>query len=280
MAVMALAAPTAKGVTALGALGIKTGQLAKDMQKGGLKLALEDLVKHMRRAGISADQQGAIITTAFGKKAGVGLSILAGQMVRFESKYPAMSKGASQFGDAWKRTQATASQQFRQLAAGLTSMGVSIGQKLIPPLMSVFGFIRNNTGLVLTLAGVVGGLALAITAVSVGIRIYEAGVAVATAAQWLWNVALDANPIGLVVLAIAALVVGVILMYKHFKWFRDLVKTVWSAMKTGFDVVWKALKTGFAWVVQHWKLLGAILFGPIGLAVDAIVTHWDFAPST
>jgi hypothetical protein len=30
----------------------------------------------------------------------------------------------------------------------------------------------------------------------------------------------------------------------------------------------------FNWIHEHWHLLAALLFGPFGLAVDAIVTHW------
>lgn len=44
-----------------------------------------------------------------------------------------------------------------------------------------------------------------------------------TAAQWLLNVALDANPIGLVVLAIAALVAGFIIAYKKSATFRAII---------------------------------------------------------
>lgn len=36
---------------------------------------------------------------------------------------------------------------------------------------------------------------------------------VATAAQWLWNVALSANPVGIVIVAVAALVAGIIALY-------------------------------------------------------------------
>jgi TP901 family phage tail tape measure protein len=274
MAIQALAKPAAAGADSLKLIGLNMGSFAKDMQKGGLKLALEDLAAHLKKAGITGKETGAILTEMFGKRAGVGIQILLGQMTRFESKFKDLNRGAGAFGDAWKRTQATASQQFKELTQGLVALGVKIGDKLLPPLMSVFGFIRHNTTLVLTLAGVLGGLALAVTAVSVGIKLYEAGVAIATAAQWLWNVALDANPIGLVVIAIAALVAGIIYAYIHFKGFRDLITTVWHAMKVGFDVVWGALKTGFGWIVTHWKLLAALLFGPFGLAIDAITTHW------
>lgn len=92
MSVMALAKPIQGGADALKSIGLETDTLAKDMQRGGLKLALEDLVAHMQAAGISSKQQGQIITDAFGRKAGSGLNILVGQMDRLESKYPADRK--------------------------------------------------------------------------------------------------------------------------------------------------------------------------------------------
>ena len=274
MTVQALAAPTSAGAKNLISLGIASGSLAKDMQKGGLKLAINDLAEKLKAAGYTSKQTGAILTETFGKRAGVGIQILLDQLGRFNSKFPDITRGAGNFADAWKRTQATAAQQMKDLGHGLEALGVTIGQKLLPPLMSVFGFIRTHTTLVLTLAGVVGGLALAISAVSLGIKLYEAAVGVATAVQWLWNAAMDANPIGLVIIAIGALVVGIMLLWKHCAWFRTAVLTVWHAVKTGFDAVWGGLKTAFAWVQVHWKLLAAILFGPFGLAIDAITTHW------
>lgn len=61
---------------------------------------------------------------------------------------------------------------------------------------------------------------------------------IAAAAQWLWNAALDANPIGIVVIAIAALVVGVIYCYTHFQTFRDIVKDVWTVVRDIITAVW------------------------------------------
>jgi len=83
--------------------------------------------------------------------------------------------------------------------------------------------------------------------------------------QWLWNVALDANPIGIVIVAIGALVAGVIYAYTHFEGFRNVVHAVWDAMKVAFEWVktagvntWHALVAAFEWVkssamdVAHW----------------------------
>ena len=47
-----------------------------------------------------------------------------------------------------------------------------------------------------------------------------------TAGQWALNAALNANPIGLIVLAIAALVAGLILAYKKSETFRNIVQAV------------------------------------------------------
>lgn len=275
-AIQALAAPTGAGKKLMEGWGLSVDRFAQDMRKGGLRLALEDLQKQFKRVGVTSKEQGQVLTELFGKRAGVGIQILLGQMGRFESKFRDLNRGAGSFADAWKRTQATASQQFRELTQGLVAIGVKIGEKLLPPLMSVFGFVRTHTGLVLTLAGVIGGLAIGITAVSLAIKVWTAATEVLTAAQWLLDVATSANPIGATIILIGALVIAIVLLWKHASWFRTAVRAVWDAIKIAFDAVWGALKTGFAWVVTHWKLLAAILFGPVGLAVDAIVTHWKF----
>lgn len=54
---------------------------------------------------------------------------------------------------------------------------------------------------------------------------------IAAAAIWAVNIAMDANPISLIIIGIAALVAGVIYAYTHFKVFRDIVNGVWDFMK-------------------------------------------------
>jgi len=89
-----------------------------------------------------------------------------------------------------------------------------------------------------------------------------------TAVQWLLNAALSANPIGLVVIAIAALVVGLVIAYKKSETFRKIVDAA-------FNAVWDIAKKLFNWFKANWPLLLAILTGPIGIAVLVIVRHWD-----
>lgn len=93
------------------------------------------------------------------------------------------------------------------------------------------------------------------------------GSKLAAAGQWLLNAAMDANPIGLVVVAIAALVGGLILAYNKVGWFRDFVKAAFSDVK---NIVGDVID----WVKKNWPLLVAILIGPIAIAVLEIVKHW------
>lgn len=99
-----------------------------------------------------------------------------------------------------------------------------------------------------------------IKAVAVATKMWAAG-------QWLLNVALTANPIGLVVVAIAALVAGVIYAYKHFDGFRKVVDKTFSFLKG-------AVVATIGFVKSHWQLIGTILLGPIFLAAVQIAKHW------
>jgi hypothetical protein len=48
------------------------------------------------------------------------------------------------------------------------------------------------------------------------------------------NLVMSLNPLGLVVLAIAAVIAVVIVMYNKFKWFRDFINVVWTGIKAAF----------------------------------------------
>lgn len=73
------------------------------------------------------------------------------------------------------------------------------------------------------------------TAATVASRIAQIAAAAASrtmaAAQWVLNAALNANPIGLVVVAIAALVAGLVVAYQKSETFRNIVNAAFGAVK-------------------------------------------------
>lgn len=58
-----------------------------------------------------------------------------------------------------------------------------------------------------------------------------------TGAQWLLNAALTANPIGIVIVAIAALVAGIIYAYNHSETFRKIVQAAWRGIQAAAKAV-------------------------------------------
>lgn len=70
-----------------------------------------------------------------------------------------------------------------------------------------------------------------------------------TAVQWLLNAALTANPIGLVIAAIALLIGGIILAYQHSETFRNIIQAVWRGIQAvvGAVIGWLQTAIPAAW---------------------------------
>jgi Phage-related minor tail protein len=161
MAVQALAVPAAAGAGELKKLGLTSGSLAQDMQSGGLMKALDDLNGKFEKNGITAKNEGQVITELFGKKAGSGLALLLENMDRMQSKYPALTKGANDFGAAWKATQASPAQEWKEIGTGLEASAVNFGTTLLPAFTKAAGFADKILNDVSGSKGAAEGLAVA-----------------------------------------------------------------------------------------------------------------------
>lgn len=105
---------------------------------------------------------------------------------------------------------------------------------------------------------IANGVATAASAVGQGIA---RGATMAwTGAQWLLNAALDANPIGLIVVAVTALIAIVVLIATKTKWFQELWHAAWGGIKSAAlavgtwfrDTLWnKWIKGTFETVVGY-----------------------------
>jgi len=89
----------------------------------------------------------------------------------------------------------------------------------------------------------VAGLITAITTALAGMSAAEV---VAAAKTWLLNTALLANPIGLVVAAIAALVAAFVVLWNKSDKFREFWINLWEKIKTSAAVVIEFIKVAFS----------------------------------
>ena len=84
-----------------------------------------------------------------------------------------------------------------------------------------------------------------------------------TGVQTALNVVLSANPIGLIVMAIGALVTGIISAYNNCESFRNVCDKVWKVIKPLADTVMNSLALAFDWLAQKcaeaWEWLKSLL---------------------
>lgn len=98
-----------------------------------------------------------------------------------------------------------------------------------------------------------------------------------TSVQHLLNVALTANPIGVVVMAIAALVAGVVLAWNHIEGFRMTIYGLWEAAKTSFNGIWDIAKSVLTPLGDMLVGLGKIINGVFKLDLSLIKEGWNQA---
>lgn len=85
------------------------------------------------------------------------------------------------------------------------------------------------------------GIVTAITAYNAIMGVQQAITTAVTAAQAALNLVMDANPIMLVVMAVAALVAGLVYLWNTNEGFRETVTTAWEAIKEAFSTAIDAI---------------------------------------
>ncbi|MBO5428063.1 MAG: tape measure protein [Prevotella sp.] len=179
-------------------------------------------------------------------------------------------------------------EQIKPIVNGIMDLFLAI----VPPISSVLkgifsviagviGFLvkwREELGLLAAVVGV-GTIAFNLHTIAIAgmvgvIKVVTAVTKAWEGVQWLLNVALSANPIGVVITVIAALVAAVVYCWNKFAGFRAFILTMWDTMK-GFGNIIKD------YLVDRLKtLLGGI--GKIGDALAKLFNGdfngaWDSA---
>ncbi|HKE67432.1 MAG TPA: hypothetical protein VKB59_22730 [Micromonosporaceae bacterium] len=168
--------------------------------------------------------------------------VLAAQSLLFKQTSDAQ-------GD-YARTSDSAANQQKTLNAQMENASAAIGTALLPVVQQLLPLLQTAAQFFADNAGILVPLTATILAIVAAVKLWAI-------AQGVLNVVLTANPIGLIVIGIAALIAGIVLLVKNW------------------DKVTAAFKAAFGWLKQNWPLLLAILTGPIGAAVALIVKNWD-----
>lgn len=174
------------------------------------------------------------------------------------------------------------------LTKSMDELKETVGKYLVPALMTltdvgvkVSDFFATHPAAVL-LAGAVGAIAAAVWVANTATALFGAEGAVATAAtsawagaQWVLNAALNANPISLIVIGIAALVGGLVLAYQHSETFRKIVQGAFGAVQTAVEAVIGFFKDLPAQLQAIGGKIVDVLTWPYKTAFNAIAHLWN-----
>jgi phage-related protein/acid phosphatase family membrane protein YuiD len=262
-----------KGITALTRVGVTFDDQQKkqiaSLVKHGRTLDAQKIILHELRSefgGAAAAQatMGEKASTAFKNlEEAVGtafLPVIDKVLTRLTQVIPRVSAFVTQVGP--KLTTAV-----RRATPVLESVGSAIGK--------AFGFLVDHQNIFVPVAS-------GILAIVAAMKIWAAVTKAYTAIQVALNVVLAANPIGIVVLAIAGLVAGLVIAYKRSETFRRIVNAVGAAIKTAFvaTVNWltqkfipfftttipNAFNAVRQWLASKWALLKDQIAAPFRAA--------------
>lgn len=136
------------------------------------------------------------------------------------------------------------------------------------------GFIVDNSGAILsTIGGIAAGLVAwnvvsVITGVVNAIKAFKLANEGATVAQWLLNTAMSANPIALIVAAIAGLVTAFVLLWNNCEGFRQFWIDLWEGIKNVFSIV-------VDWIKENWQTMLLFLVNPLAGIFKYCYEHFE-----
>lgn len=180
--------------------------------------------------------------------------------------------GARAMGDFAKTSDGYANSG-KIAAAQMEELGGKIGALLLPALMSIQQILLDYV--IPAFEAIVGFISENISwlgPLATGILIAVGAFAALVAVQWAWNVALTANPIGLIIVAIGLLIGAIILLVQNWDTVVAWLGTIWQgfvdwivAVVDGFVAWWNSVWEGFAaWIGAVWQGF-----------VDFIVNVWN-----
>jgi hypothetical protein len=222
------------GITALGKMGVQ------------FTASQKETIKAMVATGDVAGAQKLILgelTTEFGGAAKAAGDSVPGQMQRGQRSFEDFSQSIVQ--------------KAMPAVGGFANAGLKI-----------LDWMNANQPAAIALAATIGVIAGAVAIAAHWEGIYTTAKTIGTAAQWAWNAAANANPIGLTILGIAALVAGIVWVATKTTWFQTAWTYAWSTITNGALVAKD-------WIVGGWNGLVGFVTGLPGRIGSAASGMWD-----
>ncbi|QJS13212.1 hypothetical protein HKX69_30000 [Streptomyces argyrophyllae] len=137
------------------------------------------------------------------------------------------------------------------IAAPFVDMIAGIAEKVAGPLTGFFQFLGDHSTLV-------GSIATGVLAIVTAMKAWELATLAVTTVQGILNTVMSANPIAVIVLAVAGLAAALMYAWQNSETFRDTVIGVWDTVSGFFQGTWEKIDT---YIIQPFKKMYDILVG-------------------
>lgn len=291
---------TKSQVGALNELGLSAEDVAQGMQDNAKETILKvlDAIR-----GLDKVKQASVLSDLFGKES-LGaiaplLSNLDGVQDNLNKVADSSKYAGSMEGEFSARSETTANSL--QLAKNnMEAFKIAIGNGLIPAMTPMISLLTQGVKWVSGIAQEFPGAASVLGTAAVSIAIFcgavgalstlagtvqtvatfvqwakEAGLAtrIWTGIQWAWNAAMTANPVGVVIMGIAALIAIGYVLYQNWDAISSFAATMWEGGRQAIADFCGTISNKVAevcdWVQGKWQALKDFLSHPI----DALVNY-------
>ena len=291
---------TKSQVGALNELGLSAEDVAQGMQDNAKETILKvlDAIR-----GLDKVKQASVLSDLFGKES-LGaiaplLSNLDGVQDNLNKVADSSKYAGSMEGEFSARSETTANSL--QLAKNnMEAFKIAIGNGLIPAMTPMISLLTQGVKWVSGIAQEFPGAASVLGTAAVSIAIFcgavgalstlagtvqtvatfvqwakEAGLAtrIWTGIQWAWNAAMTANPVGVVIMGIAALIAIGYVLYQNWDTISSFAATMWEGGRQAIADFCGTISNKVAevcdWVQGKWRALKDFLSHPI----DALVNY-------
>ena len=210
-----------------------------------------------------------------------------------------------------KGTAAATATGSAKMAVAWGNFQESVGAAILPfvtlvqtKLAGLFAFVSENSSWLVPLVtsaaaliGVIVGVAKAFEIFSTAMKGFKVVVGILRSEWIATNAAFLASPLGLIIIAVVALVAAIVILATKTQFFQTIWRAVtsfmvaaWNATMGAITGAWDAAYRFIAgifnaikgvamsvwgWIRANWPLLLGILTGPFGLAVVMIVRYWS-----
>lgn len=248
--------PTSEATAAADAMGIKF-DAASVKACGGFRNFLVELDSSVQAYAASSGQLSeTIYGQLFGSAEALRLlgSLTGEQKEKFEDNIAAMEDSAGTIDEAYNQMSSTVDASMTVIKNKMASMGdwIASAVSFAAPWLEVGANMGTAVMSMSQLSIMAGKLVTGIKSLELASHAAAAAQHVVSAATKAWSVAqaalnviMSLNPIGIVVMAIAALVAIVIAAYNNCEEFRNICDKVWVVVKQLASAVWDFLVKAF-----------------------------------